>query len=575
MTMQLAASQGVESQGTELTFRFNDGSERHIYGNATPLRQPDGTVYGAISAFIDITELKKAEEALRLSEKRFRRFATSDIIGIVFADVHGSLNYVNDEYLRIIGYTREQFETSRLLWTEMTPPEWRPADEKGLAEARGTGTCIPYEKEYIRRDGSRIPVLIGYTCLDESGDELVAFILDLTERKRSEQALQDSDRRKDEFLAMLAHELRNPLAAIRTAVHILSLKGSAQPELTWGRQVIERQAKHLTRLIEDLLDVSRISTGKIQLQPVPIDFRDVASRAAESVLPLMTAKQHDLRILLPARPLSTVADPARLEQVVNNLLTNAAKYTDNGGSITLTAAQEGPSIVLRLRDNGIGIAPEMLPHIFDLYIQVDGNLARSLGGLGIGLKLVKMLVELHGGSVAATSEGPGKGSEFTIRLPARDSPPQPPDDAGQGELSCPEPSAMLWRRRVLVVDDNVDIALGLAMLLESSSHEVKTAHDGPSALEIARQFRPEFVVMDIGLPGMNGYELANAFQAEDVLRGATLIAISGFGQHHDRERARAAGFDHHMLKPVDLAMLLPILAAGAGAGRFTGKHDPN
>jgi len=217
----------------------------------------------------------------------------------------------------------------------------------------------------------------------------------------------------------------------------------------------------------------------------------------------------------------------------------------------------------------------MLPHVFDLYTQVDGNLSRSLGGLGIGLTLVKMIVELHRGSVTAASEGPGKGSEITIRLPALDSPPELPDEAGQGGLSFLEHSPMSWRRRVLVVDDNLDVALGLAMLIETSGYEVKTALEGPSALEIAREFRPEFVVMDIGLPGMNGYELAEAFRAEDVLRGATLIAISGFGQRHDHERARAAGFDHHMLKPVDLEILLPILAAGAGAGGSAGKHDPN
>jgi len=217
----------------------------------------------------------------------------------------------------------------------------------------------------------------------------------------------------------------------------------------------------------------------------------------------------------------------------------------------------------------------MLPHVFDLYTQVHDNLSRSLGGLGIGLTLVKMIVELHGGSVTAASEGPGKGSEITIRLPALDSPRESPDEADQGGLSFLEHSPMSWRRRVLVVDDNVDVALGLAMLIETSGYEVKTALEGPSALEIAREFRPEFVVIDIRLPGMNGYELAEAFRAEDVLRGATLIAMSGFGQRHDHERARAAGFDHHMLKPVDLEILLPILAAGAGAGGSSGKLDPN
>ena len=696
LPMQVAATQGVEIEGTEMTLRFDDGSVRHIYGNAAPLRYPDGTVYGAISAFVDITTLKHAEESvrvseerfrlaseavsgmiyewdagtghversaglvalagyrpeeaeptrswwiervhpddrdrvasttlawekdqealyemeyrirhrdggyryvwdraraiydsqgrqarmvgytidvtervqgeevLRLNERRFRRLATSDVIGIAFGEIHGVLTYVNDEFLRIIGTTREQFEAKPILWTEITPPQWHPADEQGIAEARARGSCLPYEKEYIRQDGSRVAVLTGYTLLDESGegDELVAFILDLSDRKRSEKALRDSDKRKNEFLAMLAHELRNPLATIRTAAHFLLLKGSPEHELTWGCQLIERQAKHLTRLIEDLLDVSRINTGKINLKPMPIDFRDVASRAAESAWPLMTAKQHDLKISLPPQPLAMLADPARLEQVLTNLLSNAAKYTDNNGSITLSAAQEGSNIVLRLRDTGIGIAPDMLPGIFDLYTQVDGNLARSLGGLGIGLTLVKTLVELHGGSVSAASEGTGEGSEFTIVLPALDSPSEHVDEATPQGLPVVKASPRRWRPRVLVVDDNVDMALGLAILIETSGYEVKTAHEGMSALSTARVYRPEFVILDIGLPGMDGYELARAFKREADLRGTTLIAISGYGRPEDRERAREAGFDHHMLKPVELEALLAMLAAPAGA----------
>ena len=418
-----------------------------------------------------------------------------------------------------------------------------------------------------------MPVLIGYTLLDESGDQLVAFILDITERKRSEKTLRDADRRKDEFLAMLAHELRNPLAAIRTAVHILLLKGSDQPELKWGREVIDRQAKHLTRLIEDLLDVSRISTGKIRIKPVRVDVRDVVARAAESVWPLMTGKQHDFQIIQPAHSLMSLVDPARLEQAVSNLLTNAAKYTDNGGSITLTEEQEGSQIVIRVRDNGIGISPELLPSIFDLYTQAEGNLGRSLGGLGIGLTLVKMLVELHGGEVSTTSEGAGKGSEFTIKLPGLRFSSDPVDDTSKEGAAAFNTSLRPWRSRVLVIDDNVDMAMGLAMLIESSGHDVKTAHEAQSALELAHEFRPAFVIMDIGLPGMNGYELASAFRQEKELSDVVLIAISGYGQYHDRERARAAGFDHHMLKPVDLELLLPIFSMSRLGARK--QHDRN
>jgi CheY-like chemotaxis protein len=248
---------------------------------------------------------------------------------------------------------------------------------------------------------------------------------------------------------------------------------------------------------------------------------------------------------------------------VSNILTNASKYTDNNGSITIKGEQEGSSIVLRVRDNGIGIEPDMLPHIFDLYTQVDSKMARSQGGLGIGLTLVKMLVEMHGGLVTATSDGPGKGSEFTIRLPAGDATSEAPFETIQAEVSIDNPASVTWRR-VLVVDDNVDIAKGLAMVIETSGYQVRTATDGRSALAIAREFQPVVVLMDIGLPDMTGYELARAFQKEDERRKAILIAISGFGQQNDRDRSREAGFDHHMVKPVDLDLLLPILAEELG-----------
>ena len=573
-----------------------DGRRLDISLTISPVCDDVGHVIGASKIARDITERKRAENALRESEERYRRAATeaaqaaeanakfraffeqgTNFAGVLALD--GTVIEANRLCLDACGFARDEVIGKSFWncgWWNRSAALMEMVRAASLQAAGGR--LFRTETNYFVADGAeRVVDLILAPVTDEAGRVLfvAATGTDVTDRRRMEDALREQDRRKDEFLAMLAHELRNPLAAIRTAVHILLLKGPPQPELTWGRQVIDRQAKHLTRLIDDLLDVSRISTGKIQLKLVPVDFRDVVSRAAESVSPLMTAKQHDLKIILPPLPLSALADPARLEQVVSNILTNAAKYTDNRGSITLTGAQEGSNIVLRLRDNGIGISPEMLPHVFDLYTQVDGNLARSLGGLGIGLTLVKMLVELHGGSVTAASEGPGKGSEFTIRLPALDSPPGPLDEAGRGGLSYVKPSPKSWRRRVLVVDDSVDIAMGLAMLIETSGYEVKTAHEGPSALEIAREFRPEFVLLDIGLPGMNGYELAQAFQKEDVLREATLIAISGFGQHHDRERACAAGFDHHMLKPVDLEILLPILAEGAGAGGSAGKHDAN
>ncbi len=483
-----------------------DGRRLDISLTISPICDDVGRVIGASKIARDIGEKKRNENALRESEERYRRAATAAARaaeanakfraffeqGRYFAGVltlDGTLIEANRLCLDACGFTCDEVIGKPFWecgWWNRSAALMEMVRAASLQAAGGR--LFRTETNYFVADGAeRMVDLILAPVTDEAGRVLfvAATGTDVTNRRRMEDALRQQAQRKDEFLAMLAHELRNPLAAIRTAVHILLLKGQAQPELTWGRQVIERQAKHLTRLIEDLLDVSRISTGKIQLKPVPLDVRDVVSRAAESVLPLMTAKQHHLKIILPPQPLSALADPARLEQVVGNILTNAAKYTDNGGSITLNVAQEGSSIVLRLRDNGIGIDSEMLPHIFDLYTQVDGTLARSLGGLGIGLTLVKRLVELHGGRVTAASEGPGKGSEFTIRLPATDSPPGPPHEASREETPLVEPSPTTPRQRVLVVDDNVDIAKGLAMLIETAGYEVKTAHEGPSALAIA------------------------------------------------------------------------------------------
>jgi PAS domain S-box-containing protein len=562
--LRRAIERAAGGESTRYDVRVRVGEDRFLVIDfmLAPLVDVSGKVTHLIPSAIDITARVQAEEALLESEKRFRRFATSDIIGIFFGDIHGGLSYVNDEYLRIIGYSREEFEASRLRWTDITPPEWLEADQRAIAEARITGSCTPYEKEYVRRDGKRVPILSGFTLLIESRDETVAFIMDITDRKRSETALKEADKRKDEFLAMLAHELRNPLAAIRTAIHLLKLKGPPEPDLVWGREVIERQVKQLTRLIDDLLDVSRITTGKIQLRREPIDVAEVVAQAAEAVRPLMDAKGHALSIQLPSDPLPAMADPARLEQVVGNLLANAAKYTDNGGAITLSGTLEEPWIVIRVQDNGIGIASEMLPNLFGLFTQVDSTVDRAQGGLGIGLTLVKMLVEMHGGTVSVTSDGPGQGSEFTIRIPTLVQVPRLIADASQpqGNAEGFKPLAPLRPSRVLVVDDNEDMALGIAKSLEAAGYEVKTAADGPSALEIARGFRPEFVLLDIGMPGMSGYDLAAAFREDKALREAALIAISGYGQHEDRKRSRDAGFAHHLLKPLELDTLLALLA---------------
>jgi PAS domain S-box-containing protein len=366
--------------------------------------------------------------------------------------------------------------------------------------------------------------------------------------------LKTNDRRKDEFLAMLAHELRNPLAAIDNAVSLLSVPNPSQ--IDWSVDVIGRHVRHLARMIDDLLDVSRITRGKIQLRTRTIDAYPVLEGAIESVRPLFEERKHRLNTSL-APDLMLQADPTRLEQIVANLLSNAAKYTESPGQIWLQADREENEIVIRVRDTGVGIPPDQLPGVFELFVQGDRSLERSAGGLGIGLTLVQKLTELHGGTVIATSEGLGKGSEFTVRLPAAK---QPLFDVAR-PVTKPE-SASKRPARVLVVDDNVDLARGLGRLLEIQGHDVLVVHDGAAGLDKATEWHPEFVLLDIGLPGMDGYQVAALLKQQPDTKDAVVIGISGYGQDEDRRRSRQAGFDHHLVKPISSEDLIQVLQRG-------------
>jgi signal transduction histidine kinase/CheY-like chemotaxis protein len=359
--------------------------------------------------------------------------------------------------------------------------------------------------------------------------------------------IQEADRRKTEFLAMLAHELRNPLAPIRNAVQLLRYQGGNDPQLEWARDIIDRQVQQMARLVDDLLDVSRITRGKINLQMEPIDAAAVVSRAVETSRPLIDARHHELTVSVLPEPLMVQADSTRLAQVLSNLLNNAAKYTEDGGHVWLTVAREGDEAVFRVRDSGMGIPPELLSSVFDLFIQADRSLDRSQGGLGIGLTLVRRLVELHGGTVKAFSAGPGKGSEFVVRLPVLKNVPAP--ERSVKSVSPPQKNGR--SRRILVVDDNVDATESLALLLRLTGHEVSIAHDGQAALQLATTFRPSVVLLDLGLPGMSGYEVAQQMRRLPALTDTVLVALTGYGQDEDRQRSRAAGFDHHLVKPID------------------------
>jgi signal transduction histidine kinase/ActR/RegA family two-component response regulator len=388
--------------------------------------------------------------------------------------------------------------------------------------------------------------------------------LDLTERKRLEEELRQradelaaADRRKDQFLAMLAHELRNPLAPIRNAVELMRQAEVADPSFRSSREMVERQVKHLARLVDDLLDVSRITRGSIRLRKEATDLGTLAERAVEATRPLIESRGHELILQLPERQVRLEADPARLEQVISNLLNNAAKYTMPGGRIWLTAEAEGDQAVVRVRDTGIGVPPDVLGRVFEPFVQSDGSLARSEGGLGIGLTLVRSLVEMHGGTVEAHSPGLGQGSEFVVRLPIR----PPALNAMSDRFEDDEaPSPLAHRSRVLVVEDNLDAAESLAALLRLWGHEVQVVHDGLVALEAARRQRPEVVLLDIGLPGLDGYQVARRLRDEVGLHDALLVAMTGYGQPDDRRRSREAGIQHHYVKPVEPAILRELLA---------------
>jgi signal transduction histidine kinase len=387
--------------------------------------------------------------------------------------------------------------------------------------------------------------------------------VEIAHRQRAEEMLKEADRRKDEFLAILAHELRNPLAPIRNAAHILEFLMPAEEQLRRPLEVIHRQTRQLARLVDDLLDVSRITRGKINLDKQTLELATVVAQAVETSRPLLEARRHRFDIHLPAEPVYVEADPTRLAQVFSNLLNNAAKYTEEGGHVSLTVEQQSASgdasapreVLVRIRDSGMGIPAEMLRRIFEPFTQVEHTLDRAQGGLGIGLTLVRRLTELHGGTVQASSEGPGRGSEFVIRLPTA-SPPAPRAGADSSNGVVQKPSS---RWRILIVDDNRDSADSLAMLLHMLGHEVRTAYDGESGLDAAREFAPNIVLLDIGLPRLTGLEAARRLRHDLGLRDALLIAMTGYGQEEDKRRSHEAGFNEHLVKPVDIWELQALL----------------
>ncbi len=480
---------------------------------------------------------------------------------ILLLDTNGRVLSWNDGANLLFGY--HAAEVIGQPFSRFSSPEdiqsGKPETEVRHATSSGQVSC---EEWQVRRDGTRFWGCAVMTALRGERGELKGFakvIRDTTDRKQLEMELRrqaeelaDSNRRKDEFLAMLSHELRNPLAPVLNSVHVLRQAPDDPSLVQFAGNMVERQVRHMARLIDDLLDVSRLTHGKVRLRPERVDLSALAERAAESVRPLMQERGHRFTVNAPQRPICLEADPVRIEQVLVNLLNNAAEFTDAGGHVELTIAREGTEAVIRVRDDGAGIAPDLLPRVFDLFAQADTSLDRSGGGLGIGLTLVKRLVTLHGGTIRVDSEGAGRGSEFTVRLPA---PGDPPDEAGTSGPHAAEQAAL----RMLVVDDNVDMAMSLSIILQMHGHKVEMAHDGSAALEICRARDFEVILLDIGLPSIDGYEVARRIREQGGESRPLLVGISGYGFEADHRRAREAGFDLYLVKPVDPRLLESML----------------
>jgi PAS domain S-box-containing protein len=532
------------------------------------IRQPDDDLLRMMTAIGSqigqFIERERAEEALRESEHRFRLMADTIPSVIWTAATDGRILYANERWFAYCGLTPEENDQ----WAErvLHPDDYQRCVETWTA-ALQLGAEYEIEVRNRRHDGVyRWFVTRAVPFRDSSGRIVQWFgtTTDIDDRKRAEQenasllaTLKEADLRKDEFLAMLAHELRNPLAPIRNAAHIFRANAPLAPELRWAAAVMDRQVRQMTRLVDDLLDVSRISRGKIELRKQLIDLAAVVDSAVEASRPLIEKWGHELAVSIPSEPILLEADMTRLAQVLSNLLNNAAKYTDQGGRIRLTAERQSRHVLIRVKDTGIGIPPDMLSSIFDTFTQVDRSLERSEGGLGIGLTLVQRLVEMHGGSVEARSDGPGTGSEFLVHLPiAENVDGQRTQGAPGGEQEAMAPAA----RRILIVDDNADAADSLGVLLRMMGNEVYTAHDGLEAVGAAAAFQPDVALLDIGLPKLNGYEVARRIREQNGGSDMVLIALTGWGQEEDRRRSRAAGFNHHMTKPVEFGALQRLLA---------------
>lgn len=529
-----------------------DGRRLNISLSISPVRDRNGRIIGASKVARDVTDRKRAERALQESEERFR-FLAETIPSIVWtAAPDGRITYVNKRWIEYFGLTPEQDDFG---WGEVVVhPDDYERSAAAWAEALREGTDYDVELRLRKYNGVYRWFVTRAVPLREGAGRIVSWFgvtTDIHDQKEMQEQLREADRRKDEFLATLAHELRNPLAPIKNSVQYLRLSSAGQANGSHAAEIIDRQVNHLVRLVDDLLEVSRITRGRVELRKEAVELREIIRNAVETSRPMLDEAGHHLEVSLPSEPVLLDADPVRLSQVVGNLLNNAAKYTDPGGKIRLSARCESGDVVVSVRDTGVGIPAGVLPHVFEMFVQADQSLGRSQGGLGIGLTLAQTLVRQHGGTIEAHSEGPGRGSEFIVRLPLRIEQRAEQADAQTHDDSSAASTAL----RILVVDDNTDSAESLCMCLRLSGHKVEMVHQGLAAIETAFAYRPDVIVLDIGLPDIDGYQVAARLRQQPGFDQVLVIALTGYGQEEDRQRCYDAGFNEHMVKPVDPAML--------------------
>jgi PAS domain S-box-containing protein len=554
---RIARGERVDS---EYRLELPDGRVRFVASSGQMTRGEDGATEKVFGVFADVTANKEADRALRDSEAKFRTIANAmpQMVWSTLPD--GYHDYYNQQWYEYTGMPPGSTDGER--WNGMFHPEDQAHAWSVWNRSLRTGE--PYEIQYrLRHRSGEYRWVLGRALpvRDEAGQIIrwMGTCTDIHDQRMAQDELMAANRRKDEFLAMLAHELRNPLAPISTAAHLLKLAPSDAARVARSGDIIARQVKHMTALVDDLLDVSRVTRGLVNLHREPTDLHGVLSAAVEQARPLLEARGHELAVQADPAPSMVLGDRTRLVQVVSNLLNNAAKFTPQNGRVTL-GLRLGDAAEISVGDNGIGIEPELLPHVFDLFIQGKRTPDRAQGGLGLGLALSRSLVELHRGSIRAESAGRGQGSLFTVRLPllAQQRTGAPGDD---------DERATSTRRsvRVLVVDDNVDAAESLAVFLQNDGHQARVATDPHTALKQAAAQHPEVVILDIGLPEMDGYELARRLRSEPATERATFVALTGYGQEHDKLRSIAAGFDHHCVKPANLPQLLQILQQASDA----------